>query len=237
MAESSEVRWNELTRDLSARVATFAPEWSEPAGNDPGVTLVELLGFLADSLLSRGDLPPQTRSRLRSVIERLERTDDVDCQDGTLTRSRFFAGKLLTADDLAREQDYHRSKQRRHNRIAHGVGIVRGLGVTLEAGAGGGGPKIVVDPGVAISPEGEELIVCDLVTRDVSQGGTVCYVTLTLLEQPTGATPEGEHSRIEESAEVVVSDQVPPGHLAIGRLVNPGGAWRVDSNFKAPRVL
>jgi hypothetical protein len=228
MAESSEARWKELTRDLSARVATFAPEWTEPADHDPGVTLVELLGFLADSLLSRGDVPPQARTRLRSVIERLERADEVDCQDGTLTRTRFFAGKLLTADDLAREQDYHRSKHRRHNRLVHGVGIVRGLGVTLEARPGGGGPTIVVDPGVAISPDGEELVVCDSVMRDVCQGVEVCYVTLTLLEQPVGATPEGEHSRIEESAEVVVSDQVPPGHLAIGRLLHAGGAWRVD---------
>lgn len=236
MAEASEARLIELTRDLSARVATFTPEWTEPVGNDPGVTLVELLGFLAESLVSRGDLPPQARTRLRSVIERLERADDVDCRDGTLTRTNFFAGKLLTADDLAQEQSYHRSKHRRHNRLVHGVGIVRGLGVTLEARPGGGGPKIVVSPGVAISPDGEELVVCDPVTRDVCQGVAVCYVILTLLEQPMGATPEGESSRIDESAEVVVSDEIPPGHLAIGRLLQAGGAWRVDSNFQAPRV-
>ena len=35
-------------------------------------------------------------------------------------RSRFFTGQVLTADDLQREQDYHRDKARLHNRFLHG---------------------------------------------------------------------------------------------------------------------
>ena len=71
MAELSDARWEELSRDLSARVSAFAPDWTEPADNDPGITLVEVFGFLAESLLSRADLSPQARTRLGEILERL----------------------------------------------------------------------------------------------------------------------------------------------------------------------
>ncbi|HEY6058365.1 MAG TPA: hypothetical protein VIV06_10045 [Candidatus Limnocylindrales bacterium] len=236
MAEMSNAQWAELTRDLSARVAAYAPGWTEPVGNDPGITLVDLFGFLAESLLSRGGLSVQARSRLRGVIEQVERADDIDCADAALTRTRYFAGKLLTADDLARDQDYHRSRQRRHNRLLHGIGIVRGLAVSLEVSADGGEPTVVVSPGIAISPDGEELVVCKPMTRDGWQGLADCYVTLALVERPAAPTPQGEPSRIDESAEVVVSGDVPPGHLAIGRMLKRHGQWRLDSSFKPPRL-
>jgi hypothetical protein len=235
MAESTDARWEKFGRDLSARVAAFAPDWTDSSDSDPGVTLVELFGFLADSLLSRADLSPQARTRLHEVIAQVARADDSTCQDGTLTRTRFFTGKLLTADGLAQEQAYNRTRLRRHNRLLHGVGIVRGLGVALEARPGGGDPTIVVSPGLAISPDGEELVVCEPVSRDVCQGVSACYVTLGLDERPAAPTPDGEHSRIEESAEVAVSDDVPGGQLAIARLVNDGGLWRPDPSFKAPQ--
>jgi hypothetical protein len=236
VAELSDARWEELSRDLSARVAAFAPDWTEPADNDPGITLVELFGFLTESLLTRADLSPHARTRLGEVLERLERTHDSDCRDGTLTRNRFFTGKLLTADDLEQEQAYGRTKHRRHNRLLHGVGIVRGLAVGLEPRPGGGDPAIVVSPGVALDPDGEELVVCESVTRDVCQGASVCYVTVALVERPTDPTPDGESSRIEESTEVAVSADLPSGHLAIGRLLHDGGAWRSDPRFEAARV-
>jgi hypothetical protein len=236
LTDSSDARLEELSRDLSARVAAFAPDWTEPAANDPGITLVELFGFLVESLLSRADLTPDVRTRLGEVLERLERAYGSDCPDGTLTRNRFFTGKLLSADDLAAEQTYERTKHRRHNRLLHGLGIVRGLTVTLEPGAGGGDPAIVVSPGVAISPDGEELVLCEPATRDVCQGGSVCYVTVALVERPTNPTPSGESSRIEESAEVAVSKDLPPGHLAIARLLRDHGAWHSDPRFEAARV-
>ena len=236
MAESTDAPWEKLGRDLSARVAAFAPDWTEASDSDPGLALIELFGFLAESLLSRSDLSPQARTRLREVIQRLERADDSSCQDGTLTRNHFYTGKLLTADDLGQEQAYHRTRYRRHNRLLHGVGIVRGLGVGLEPRPGGGDPTIVVSVGLAISPDGEELVVCEPVSREVCQGASACYVTLGLDERPAAPTPEGEHSSIEESAEVAVSDDVPAGHLAIARLVHDGGLWRPDPSFKAPRA-
>lgn len=236
MAERSDAGWKALRRELSARVAVFEPDWTDSTDNDPGITLVELFGFLAESLLSRADLSPHARTRLREVIERLERADDYDCQDGVLSRNRFFAGKLLTADDFAQEQAYERTKHRRHNRLLHGVGIVSGLTVGLEPREGGGDPAIVVSAGVAIDSNGEELVICEPATRDVCQGSSVCYVTVALVERPTDPTPDGEASMIEESAEVDVSDEVPRGHLVIARLIHDGSLWRSDPSFNAPRV-
>lgn len=236
MAELSDARRQELRRDLSARVAAFAPDWADWTDTDPGITLVELFAFLAEDLLSRGDLSPRARTRLREVLERLERDNDSDCRDGTLTRSRFFTGKLLTADDLEQDQSYHRSKHRRHNRLLHGVGIVSGLAVGLEPRPGGDDEMIVVSPGVAIDSNGEELVVCEPAYLDPCKGSSLCYVTVALAERPTNLTPDGEASRVEETAEVAVSEDLPAGHLAIARLTHDGVVWRSDPSFNAPRV-
>ncbi len=181
-------------------------------------------------------MSPRARTRVREVLERLERANNSDCQDGTLTRSRFFTGKLLTVDDLEQEQSYHRTKHRRHNRLLHGVGIVEGLAVGLEQRPDGGDSTIVVSPGVAIDSNGEELVVCEPANMDPCRGSSVCYVTIALAERPTSPTPDGESSRIEESAAVAVSEDLPAAHLAIARLLNDGGAWRSDPSFTAPRV-
>jgi hypothetical protein len=235
VTELSDADWEKLTRDLSTRVGVVVPDWTDFEAHDPGVTLVELFAYLTESLLARGDVSPDVRARLGDVLARLERAGDTGCQDGTLSRNRFFTGKMLTADDLDEEQSYHRTKHRRHNRLFHGVGIVSGLDVGLEPGPAGDDAVVVVSPGLAIAPEGEELVVCERVTRDPCQGESVCYVTVALVERPVNPTPGGEASRIEESAEVAVSEDVPPGHLAIARLLRDSGAWAVDPGFEPPR--
>ena len=228
--------WDDLTRDLSQRVAAFAPEWTEPTGTDPGITLVELFGFLAESLLSLGDGSPDVRVRLDEIIGRLQRADGEACEDETLTRTRYFFGRLLSVDDFEQEQTYHRTKHRRHNRLLHGDGIVRGLGVSLEPQQPGQLPRVQVGPGVAIDPRGEELVVCDAVTRDVGVAGTVCYVTVSLMERSVDRTPEGEHLHIDESAAITVVEDVADGHLALARLRHGDAGWRTDPSFRPARA-
>jgi hypothetical protein len=234
VAKRSDAGWEDLRRELSARVG-LAPDWTERSGSDPGITLVELFGFLAESLLSRPDLSPHARTRLNGILARLER-EVPPCDDGTLTRNRYFTGKRLTTEDFEQEQAYHRTKHRRHNRLLHGVGIVRGLGVGLDSRPGSDEPAVVVSPGLAISPEGEELVVCEPVTRAVCPDSVACHVTLALVERPTDPTADGEPSRIDESADVAVAEDVPTGHLAIARLIRDGGVWRFDPGFEALRV-
>jgi hypothetical protein len=227
--------WDELVRDLSRRVAADSPDWTDHADHDPGLTLVQLFAFLTESLLDRGGISAETRAHLRDVLARLERADDVGCADGTLTRNRYYSGKLMSVADFEEEQSYLRTKQRRHNRLLHGVGVVRGLEVTMESGQAGG-DRVIVSPGVAIAPDGEELVVCDPVSLDVCPGSAVCYVSLTLAEREVDPTADDEPTRVEESAEVGVSDDVASGQLAIARLKLDGGAWRLDPSFTPPRV-
>lgn len=227
--------WDELTRDLSARVAAFAPDWTEPTGSDPGITIVELFGFLTESFLSRADASSDVRVRLDEIVAQLQRADG-DCRDGTLTRPHYFFGRVLSVDDFEQEQAYQRTKHRRHNRLLHGHGIVRGLDVSVEPQQPGQGPQVQVGPGVAVDPTGEELVICDAVTRDVSVAGTLGYVTVSHVEHRVDRTPEGEPLRIEESADVSVVEEISKGHLAIARLRRDDAGWRTDPTFRPTRI-
>lgn len=80
-----------------------------------------------------------------------------------LCRPRFFAGQVLTADDLNRLDGYIRGKQRLHNRQLHGWGVVNGLEVTCNPCGDG----VAVGCGYALSPCGEDILVCEAVTVDV----------------------------------------------------------------------
>ena len=130
-------------------------------------------------------------------------------------RSRFFAGQLLTADDLQREQDYHRDKARLHNRFLHGWGVVDGLRVSVDQGA------VVVAPGLALDCAGNELI---LPTEErVSLSGLTGrkYVTIRYVELPTARDSitkrgSGKFSRIKEAVVVqVLSTNPQAGHSAL----------------------
>src|SRR5438477_11652984 len=72
-------------------------------------------------------------------------------------RPRFFAGQVLTEADLNRLEQYTVDKNRLHNRYLHGWGVVCGLDVVCDPCAGG----VVVRPGYALSPCGDDIIVCE----------------------------------------------------------------------------
>ena len=236
MAKPTDGDWQQLTRELSARVAAHTPGWTDPVGADPGITLVELLGFLGESILGRADLSADTRARFRDILDHLQRDGESGCKDGTLTRNRYFLGKLMSVDDFQQEQSYLVAKHRRHNLRLHGIGIVRGLGVTVEPRQPGEESAVVVSPGVAISPEGEELLVCEPVTVVPCKGSPVCYVTLSFVERPSDPTVDGEATRIEETAGIAVSEDLPPGHLAIARLLRASGTWQTDPSLRPARA-
>ena len=243
MTEPTAADWDNLTRDLSSRVAAFAPDWTETTGHDPGITLVELFAFLAESLLTRADTTPEIAARLRDVAERVERAAAL-CADATLTRPRYFFGKLLGVDDFNQEQEYFRTKHRRHNRLLHGVGVVSGLGVSL--GSDDGEPAIVISPGLAIGPTGEELLVCERVTLRLWPADTASHVTVGLDERPLNVVPalgendaasdDGQAASIEESAQVEVVDDVPADRLVIARLIRNGDSVAIDPAFEPARL-
>ncbi|MEO8153899.1 MAG: hypothetical protein ABI605_12575 [Rhizobacter sp.] len=99
---------------------------------------------------------------------------------GGLERLRYFPRELLTADKLRAEQDYFLEKQRRHNRFMHGWGVVCGLVVKPDPNAG---PlALIICPGYALSPFGNEIHVADAQPYDLTP-------TLQQLAQPACANP------------------------------------------------
>lgn len=83
----------------------------------------------------------------------------LDC----LCRPRFYAGQLLTEKDLNALQDYVVAKNKLHNRYVVGAGIVCGLEALCDpCGAG-----VRVSEGYAISPCGEDIVVCETDNVDI----------------------------------------------------------------------
>jgi len=70
-------------------------------------------------------------------------------------RPRFFAGQLLTEDDLSLLVDYVAGKDRLHNRMVSGPGVVCGLEVTCDSCGGG---TVVVRPGHALDCCGNDIV-------------------------------------------------------------------------------
>jgi hypothetical protein len=65
--------FGELSHALLARIPVHAPEWADHDVSDPGVTLLELLAFLAEDLSSFEQARPDHASEtLAAVRERLE---------------------------------------------------------------------------------------------------------------------------------------------------------------------
>jgi hypothetical protein len=168
----------------------------------------------------------------------------------TIERNRYFAGQTLDADDLTREQDYLREKARRHNRQLHGWGIVGGLGVS----SGTSDAEVTVEPGYALDPFGEEIVVEDAVTVDVrsedEDGYAVSpcadrehrrrrrkrspdqplYLAIRYAECPTRPVPfdeSVEHAGTRESFAVKLLTKLPSSYRKRPRSARPAEPWVV----------
>jgi hypothetical protein len=74
-----------------------------------------------------------------------------------LCRPRFFPGQVLTDDDLNRLEQYVIAKDKLHNRYFHGSGVVCRMEVVCDPCST---TNVTVKPGYALSPCGEDIIVC-----------------------------------------------------------------------------
>ena len=102
-------------------------------------------------------------------------------------RPRYFAGKLLTAEDYELEQAYHIERRRLLNRMLHGAGVVSGL----EVDDGNGG-TVTVEPGFALDPQGREILVCEPQKLTIAKGDEQVSICLLYREEETdrGTTRE-----------------------------------------------
>jgi hypothetical protein len=102
----------------------------------------------------------------------------------SLKRLRFFSGQLLAAESFALEQNYFREKLKRHNCALHGFGIVSGLKVIVDAG------QIVVEPGLALDCQGNELVVANaVVVSPAAFDWPSAYVQVGYAEEYTDLIP------------------------------------------------
>src|SRR5262245_11158982 len=73
-----------------------------------------------------------------------------------LCRPRWFAGQLITEEDLNRLDHYIIGKNKLHNRYLHGWGVVCGLEVLCHPCEG----FVLVKSGYALSPCGDDIVMC-----------------------------------------------------------------------------
>ena len=80
-------------------------------------------------------------------------------------RPRFFAGQLLTEDDLGLLVEYTTGKTRLHNRMMYGPGVVAGFEVSCDPCGGG---SVTVHPGHALDCGGNDIVLSCKEKVDVS---------------------------------------------------------------------
>jgi hypothetical protein len=203
-----------IAKELRRAVAVHAPQWTSSNESDPGIVLVELLAFLGESLRFRAG--PGGGSSSASPLR----------------RPVFFAGRLLDAAALTQEQDYQREKRRRHDLALIGSGVVSGLGVSLEPAASSGVRRVVVEPGYAIDPRGEEISVRCRVELGLPDANVdAAFVTIRFWERPCSPAPE-----IEEACVIGIAAEVVSPALALARIARGETGWFLDPTFAVARI-
>jgi hypothetical protein len=87
-----------------------------------------------------------------------------------LCRPRFFAGQLLSEEDLRALDHYVIEKNKLHNRYLHGWGVVCGLEVLCHECKG----WVTIKQGYALDPCGNDIIVCKDYPFDVCAAINKC---------------------------------------------------------------
>lgn len=214
-------RFSQLIAELGDLVGLRTPPWTDANVHDPGVALLEVLAYSLEDLAARPRLRIDSAllDRIRRALGRLDRSAGRDAPP-CVTRSHFFTGRLLSADDLNREQEYVRGRDRRLALALSGPGVVRGLGVGVE------GDSIAVSPGVAIDPTGEVLVVDCAQTVAVPPAISTASIVVRYaerLESPIAVTTADDTNTTEfavvvECAEVAVVELPHADDLVIARI-------------------
>lgn len=162
-------------------------------------------------------------------------------------RNSFAYGMVLGLEDFQQEFSYFYDRMKLLSRMLLGYGTVTGLEVSSsseEETATG----IVVNAGMAIDPEGNEIILPSAVQCSFPEEGEEAYLVLYWAERDTDPVPisGGESdmnqmvpSRVEEYAilkyEADQGDAKQTG-VVLARLQNRDGKWEVDKKFRVRRV-
>jgi hypothetical protein len=251
----TETQWTALACDLQVALERVAPDWTDLNTHDPGVTVLEVLAYALTALqYRRSTLDERARLLARRVAERAGALatsgpgNGADDCEADLQRVNFMQGMVLGVDDFRAEQDYARKRLNRRNRVLHGMGIASGLEVTVQHDTSGS--CVVIAPGFAFDPAGNEICLDQPMTYALPAQGSVRLVLLAYSEQlcrsvPTVANdpldttndaPTAQPTRIAETFRADLAPAPAADALTIARLRQVRGRWRVDSTFKALRT-
>src|SRR6476660_10592289 len=62
-------KYEDLVRELVARIPSHTPEWTNFNDSDPGITLIQLFAHLGESLIYRANrIPNRNRSKFLSLL-------------------------------------------------------------------------------------------------------------------------------------------------------------------------
>ncbi len=229
-----------LADDLVASVHSRAPDWTSFDESDPGIAMLEVMAFVAEQLIQRAKpISEGESSVLARLIDTLATLRGRGCAESSdLTRVRYYSGQLLSASDFQLEQDYHRDKVRLQNLALAGSGVVIGLEVSVDDGSVPNAPVVSVEPGSAVAPNGELLVLCEPRVCTFSATVSAGFVALRFSEHSVkrrGASVKNGQSpasRISEGVAIEFHAQSPPNSVAIARLSRKASGWAVDLKFK-----
>lgn len=150
-------------------------------------------------------------------------------------RVNFFAGQLLSPDDLQVEQEYHRGMRYLHNRL-HGHGVVDGLEVSVDE------EGIHVSPGLALDVCGREVIVATARRVDraaAPMSGNGVDLVLSWAEEPEQMVLGRDGAEVNRrwverpQLELTAPGDVSPDALLLARLTWDGaGAVSLDLSVR-----
>ena len=152
----------------------------------------------------------------------------IDYERFQLKRVNPLDGLMIDAATWRDAHDYHRNHQRLHNLAAHGSGIVLGLDVVANSPPDG---SVVINPGLAIDPEGNALIVAQSQRYFLKASGAgTTYLVIQFREIPMAADSggaDGQESRILEAYRIQERDRLPDEpYIELARIATAG---RVDA--------
>lgn len=158
-------------------------------------------------------------------------------------RNNYFSGKLLNAEDFNDEQTYQRNKMRLHNRLLRECGCISGLKVSTARNKKG---SVIVHAGVAIDPQGNEIVVASDTEFPVPEDGKTAYLVAYWAEQETDfvTVPGGNDdrqmlpSKIEEYAIFryePAADRIGENGVVLARLEKVRGKWTIDKKYRVRR--
>lgn len=101
-------------------------------------------------------------------------------------RVNYYAGKMLTLEDFKTDQQYYKDRMKLHNRFLHGCGIVSGLKISLSNKLG---DVLVVSPGYAIDPHGNDVILPKDLLASLPAKGISVYLVLRWAEREVDLMP------------------------------------------------